>query len=276
MQSFKICVRMFPLGIALVFLAPFAQAGALTYNSVCDLQLAWFGPDPGTAPPLDVIGTNAGSNSGCSLMASSGSYNCSSSASGVTASVSGSVLTLSNSDSGLGVNDRDVPIASFGSEYLEGSSDASVQGSFTGTYELTGPNIANDNVLILFVQNDMNVANCTDGGGCLTANVTQNGNTVHLSGYPPFDPPLSGINFSQPFQLSINFEAGINNGCCILDSGSPLDAVVTFDVSDANGDPGSADLAEVPEPGSIVLTFAGVGLLVLGRMRHRGPQSVRL
>ena len=50
MQSFKVCVRMFPLGIALVFLAPFAHGSALTYNSFCNLTLDWFGPDPGTVP----------------------------------------------------------------------------------------------------------------------------------------------------------------------------------------------------------------------------------
>jgi hypothetical protein len=275
MQSFKVCVSMFPLGIALVFLAPFAQASALTYNSTCLLQLAWFGPDPGTAPPLSISGTTTGSNSGCSLMASTESLNFTSSESDVIASVSGSVLTLSNSASGLGENDSDVHLATSGSEFLEGTSDASVQGSFTGTYELTGPNIANDTVLISFIRNSME-SNCTDGGGCLTANVTQNGNTVHLSGYPPFDPSLSSIDFSQPFQLSINFQAQINNGCCILDAGGSLGAAVTFEVSDANGDPVSVNLAEVPQPGTFALMCAGVGLFVLGRVRHRGYQSVRL
>jgi len=265
MRSFKVNVSMFPLGIALVFLAPFARASALTYNSQCDLELDWFGPDPGAALPLSISGTTAGSNSGCSLMASNGSLNFSSSESNVTVSVSGSVLTLSNSASGLGENDRDVPIATSGSDFLEGSSDASVQGSFTGTYELTGPNIANDTVLIPFVRNSMDGSNCTDGGGCLTANVTQNGNSVHLSGYPPFDPSLGSIDFSQPFQLSINFQAQINNGCCALDAGGPLDAVVTFDVSDANGDPVSANLVSVPEPGSFALTCA-ISLLILRRL----------
>src|SRR5580700_5589796 len=47
MQSFKVCVSMFPLGIALVFLSGFAQASAFTYGSVCDLQVVWFGPDQG-------------------------------------------------------------------------------------------------------------------------------------------------------------------------------------------------------------------------------------
>jgi hypothetical protein len=82
-------------------------------------------------------------------MASTESLNFSSSESDVTASVSGSVLTLSHSASGLGENDRNVPIAVFGSDFLEGSSDANVEGNFSGTYELTGPDIANDNVFHL-------------------------------------------------------------------------------------------------------------------------------
>jgi hypothetical protein len=187
MQTFRICVRMFPLGIVLVFLSGFAQASALTYNSQCFLQLNWFGSDPGAALPLSISGTNAGSNSGCSLMASNGSLNFSSSESDVTASVSGSVLTLSNSASGLGENDRNVPIAASGSEFLEGSSDANVEGNFTGTYVLTGPNIANDTIEIPLLRNVMEFSDCTDDGGCITANVTQNGNEIILSGFPPFD-----------------------------------------------------------------------------------------
>jgi hypothetical protein len=173
------------------------------------------------------------------------------------------------------VNDSNVPIATSGSEFLEGSSNAGVEGNFTGTYVLTGPNIANDTIEIPLLRNVMEFSDCTDDGGCITANVTQNGNEIILSGFPPFDTSLSSIDFSQPFQLSINFQAQINNGCCILDAGSPLDVVVSFDVSDANGDPVSANLVSVPEPGSMTMMCAGVGLFVLGRVRHRRGRTRR-
>jgi PEP-CTERM motif len=277
MQRFKACVRMFPLGIALVFLAPFAHASALTYDSSCDLTLDWFGPDP-IPPPLSISGTAAGSNSGCSLMAlAAGIYSFTSSASNVNTSVSGSVITLSNSFSGLGPVDSDVPIVTSGSDRLEGSSSAEVGGTFTATYVLTGPNIANDTVEIPYILNDQHSdPQCTDHGGCITASITQNGNEVLLfDGLPTFPTLLSGIDVSQPFQLSINFHAQIGSGCCALDAGGPLDVIVTFDVFDANGDPVSADLVSVPEPGSITMMCAGVGLFVLGRVRHRRGRTRR-
>jgi hypothetical protein len=258
--------RGFTLIFAFLFLSGFAHGSALTYNSTCSLALNWFGPDPGAALPIYTSGTTAGSDTGCSLTDVTGANTFTVSASDVTASVSGSVLTLFSSDYSLGPDTDNIILAGSGSDYLEGTSDASVQGTFTGTYVLTGSNIADDTVLIVFLQNYSSDCQKLGGGGCITVSVTQNGNSVSPSGYPPFLPSLSSIDFSQPFQLSINFDADASGGCCAQDAGGPLDANVSFFVSDANGDPVSANLVSVPEPGSFALTCA-ISLLIRRRRR---------
>jgi len=256
------------ISLAFVFLSGFAHASALTYNSFCNLALNWFGPDPGTVPPISTSGTNAGSNTGCSNTVVTGPYSFNVAAGDVTASVSAGVITLLTGLHSIGPGTDNTPLVTSGSEFLEGTSDAGVQGTFTGEYVLTGSNIANDTVLIQFLENSYRF-DCqrAGGGGCITVNLIRNGHTTSLDGYPSDDPSLNGFDFSQPFQISISFDADNFGGCCALDEGGSLDAVVTFAVSDANGNPVSVTLVSVPEPGSLALMCAGVGLFVLGRVR---------
>jgi hypothetical protein len=249
----RMCFRLILSGAALVFLSARTQASVLDYNSSCTVSLSWVGP--GTLPPVTYSGTGSGSNSGCSFTGSTINANLTASASDVSASVLGSVLTLSNSNSVPIHDDDNVPIGGSGSDLLYGSMDAGVMGSFTGTYELTGPNIANDMVLIQFAKNAPPLNCHTFGGGCITVEVSQNGNPV--------------TDFSQPFQLSIQFEEDVTSACCALDTGGSLNAAVNFEVSDANGNAVSANLAEVPEPGSFALAWTGIGLLALGLIRRR-------
>lgn len=262
MQTF----RGFTISLAFVFLAGFAHGSALTYNSFCNLSLGWFGADPGTVPPISTSGTNAGSNTGCSNTDVTGPYSFNVAAGNVTASVSAGVITLLTPLHSIGPDTDNIPLFTSGSEFLEGTSDAGVLGTFTGEYVLTGSNIANDTVLIQFLGNSYR-SDCQreGGGGCITVNLTRDGHTTSLDGYPPDDPSLNGFNFSVPFQISISFDADNSGACCSLDAGGSLDAVVTFAVSDANGNPVSVNLVSVPEPGSFALTCA-ISLLILRRL----------
>jgi hypothetical protein len=145
--------RLLKAGAGLLLLSGIARADMFNYNSSCivNLDQPWspapLNPGTGTGPPVSYSGTAAGTNGGCSFTGSTGGYTFTASASAITASISGGTLTLSNSNSeniGFDLSPTQ-PIASYtdssGNYVLFGYAQAGVQGSFSGTFELTGPGV---------------------------------------------------------------------------------------------------------------------------------------
>jgi hypothetical protein len=83
----------------------------------------------------------------------------------VTASVSGSTLTLSNS-TGQNVGGGILPGQAIAFFPVLGYAQAGVEGTSSGTYDLTGPDISNGTLGIDFQRNS-GATGCVDMGGCI-------------------------------------------------------------------------------------------------------------